>query len=170
MLTLVGYRPTFSLVGAFLVSERLIELVRPVVESLGCIFWGLEYYGGGSRHQATVRIYIDHAEGVNVDHCAQVSRQVSSVFDVEDPIRGEYTLEVSSPGLDRPLYTLEQYQQFVGEQVKVKLRAPFEGRRQFNGVLAGVEGDEVVVQVDDNDYLLPIESIDRANVVPTFEK
>src|SRR5690606_26575313 len=86
----------------------------------------------------------------------------------EDPIANEYNLEVSSPGMDRPLYTLAQFAEFAGEQVKVRLREPFEGRRQFSGLLTGIEGDEVKVGVEDEEYLLPIESIDKANVCPGY--
>jgi len=104
-----------------------------------------------------------------VDDCATVSRQISAILDVEDPIAGEYMLEVSSPGMDRPLFTLDQFRRFSGEQVKIRLRSPFEGRRNFKGALIGVEGDEVVVAVDEHEYLLPIELIDKAQVIPRFE-
>lgn len=147
-------------------EQQLIDLVAPVAEALGYELWGLELHSPGKS--AVVRIYIDSDAGVNVDDCAKVSRQVSSVFDVEDPIAGEYTLEVSSPGMDRPLFTLEQFRQFIGERVKIRLRSMFEGRRKLSGILAGVEGDEVVVAVDDEEYLIPFELIDKANVVPTF--
>jgi ribosome maturation factor RimP len=147
-------------------QEQLAELIAPVVESLGCIYWGLEYMSQG-RH-STLRIFIDGENGVSLEDCANVSRQVGSVMDVEDPITGEYTLEVSSPGTDRPLYTLEHYTRYVGEQVAIRLRVPFEGRRKFAGLLSGVEGDDVRVVVDDFEYLLPIESIDKANIVPQF--
>ena len=147
-------------------QEQLHELIKPVVESLDCVLWGLEYMSQG-RH-STLRIFIDDANGVSVEDCEKVSRQVSSVMDVEDPITGEYTLEVSSPGTDRPLYTVEQYTRFVGEQVAIRLRVPFEGRRKFSGLLSGVEADDVKVVVDDFEYLLPIESIDKANIIPQF--
>lgn len=149
-------------------SAQLIELLEPVVESLGCQLWGLEFHSSG-RGRSTLRIYIEKSGGVGLSDCEKVSRQVSSVMDVEDPIQGEYTLEVSSPGLARPLYTLEQFQQFVGELVKVKLRVPFEGRKSFTGLLTGLEEDEVKVLVGEDEYVLPIESIDKANVVPRFE-
>ncbi|HAB64212.1 MAG TPA: ribosome maturation factor RimP, partial [Pseudomonas sp.] len=93
----------------------------------------------------------------------------SGVLDVEDPISSDYTLEVSSPGMDRPLFTLEQYEAHVGEQVKIKLRSPFEGRRNFQGLLRGIEAQDVVVLVDDHEYLLPIDMIDKANIIPRFE-
>jgi len=104
-----------------------------------------------------------------VDDCAIVSRQISGVLDVEDPISSEYTLEVSSPGMERPLFTIEQFASFAGEQVKIKLRSPFDGRRNFQGLLRGVEEQDVVVQVDDHEYLLPIDLIDKANIIPTFD-
>ncbi|MGH1470872.1 MAG: ribosome maturation factor RimP [Cellvibrionaceae bacterium] len=149
-------------------SKLLTELLEPVVVSLGCELWGLEFHSSG-RGRSTLRIYIEKKDGVGLSDCEKVSRQVSSVMDVEDPIPGEYTLEVSSPGLARPLYTLEQYQQYVGEHVKLKLRAPFEGRKIFTGLLTGLEEDEVKVLVDEHEYVLPIESIDKANVAPRFE-
>lgn len=147
--------------------DELRALIEPVVESLGCELWGLEYLTQG-RH-ATLRLFIDKEDGVLVEDCALVSRQVSAVMDVEDPIAGEYDLEVSSPGADRSLYTLEQYKRYIGERVKVQLRVPFEGRRKFTGLLSAVESDDIVVAVDQNEYLLPIGSIDKANIIPTFK-
>jgi ribosome maturation factor RimP len=148
-------------------EDRLKAMIAPVVEALGCKFWGLEYLSSGRN--ALLRIYIDRAEeGVTVDDCEKVSRQVSSLMDVEDPISGEYTLEVSSPGLERPLYTLDQFQRYVGEDVAVRLRFPYEGRRKFKGRLNGVEGEDIVLVVDDHEYLFPVDSIEKANVVPRF--
>lgn len=147
--------------------EQLQALLAPVVEALGYTCWGIEYISQG-RH-SLLRIFIDKEEGVLVEDCEIVSRQVSSVLDVEDPIAVEYTLEVSSPGMDRPLFTLEQFAKHAGEQVKIKLRIPFEGRRNFQGLLRGVEEQDVVVQVDDHEFLLPIDSIDKANIIPSFD-
>lgn len=147
-------------------ESLLAGYVTPVAEALGYELWGIEYLSHGK--QSVVRIYIDSPNGVDVDDCAKVSRQVSGIFDVEDPIMGEYTLEVSSPGMDRPLFTLEQFRQYVGEQVKVRLRTSFEGRRKFSGRMTGIEGDDVVVAVDDTEYLLPFDLIDKANIIPSF--
>ena len=144
----------------------LNELLQPVVESMGFEFWGLEYLQG---RQSTLRIYIDHANGITVDDCARVSRQVGSVMDVEDPISHDYLLEVSSPGMDRPLFRLEQYQKSVGETLELRLRMPFDGRRKFKGVLRGIEDTDIVLLVDDHEYLLPIELIDKAHIVPKFD-
>lgn len=149
-------------------QEQLQALLAPVVASLDCELWGLEYLSQG-RH-STLRVYIevDNDLGVTVEDCEKVSRQISSVMDVEDPIAGEYTLEVSSPGMARPLFTLEQFALYPGEQVSLRLRVPFEGRRNFTGLLNGVEGDDVRVVVDDEEFLLPIESIEKANINPRF--
>ena len=144
----------------------LLDLIRPVVEALDLELWGIEYVSHAK--QTLVRIYIDSPKGVDVDHCAAVSRQVSSVFDVEDPISGEYTLEVSSPGMARPLFTLEQYVKHVGDVVKVRLRVAYDGRRNFSGQLVGVENEDVVLVVDDHEYLLPFDLIDKATIVPQF--
>ena len=142
-------------------------LLAPVIEALGYECWGLEFLSQG-RH-SLLRIYIDHADGILVEDCEKVSRQVSGVLDVEDPISNEYTLEVSSPGMDRPLFALEQFAKHAGELVKIKLRSPYEGRRNFQGSLRGVEEQDVVVLVDDHEYLLPIDLIEKANIVPRFD-
>ena len=147
--------------------EQLQAMLAPVVESLGYECWGVEFISQG-RH-SLLRVYIDHANGILVDDCEAVSRQVSAVLDVEDPISSEYTLEVSSPGMDRPLFTLEQFAKHVGEQVKIKLRSPFDGRRNFQGLLRGGEDQDVVVLVDDHEFLLPIDLIDKANIIPRFD-
>ncbi|WP_207062358.1 ribosome maturation factor RimP [Motiliproteus sp. SC1-56] len=147
-------------------SEQLEALVAPVVSGLGYELWGIDYLSQG-RH-TVLRIYIDAEAGIDVDDCANVSRQLSGVLDVEDPIQGEYTLEISSPGMDRPLFTLDHFRRYAGYRVQIRLRSPFEGRRNFSGLLKGVEEDEVIVEVDEHEYLLPIDSIDKANVVPQF--
>ncbi|MFK7977683.1 MAG: ribosome maturation factor RimP [Halioglobus sp.] len=147
-------------------DQQITQMLRATVEALGYELWGIEYLSQG-RH-SLVRVYIDREEGINVDDCAQVSEQVSAVLDVEDPITGEYTLEVSSPGMDRLLFELEQYSAYVGEVVEMKLRSAFEGRRNFKGVLKGIEGEDIVVQVDDHEYLLPHSAVDKARVHPAI--
>ncbi|WP_328184783.1 ribosome maturation factor RimP [Marinobacter sp. OP 3.4] len=148
--------------------NKLEEILRPVVEGLGYELWGIEFRSQG-RH-SLLRLFIDDPQdGISVEDCEKVSRQVSGVLDVEDPIANEYTLEVSSPGMDRPLFYLDQFEDWAGHQVNIRLRMAFEGRRRFQGVLKGIEGGDVVVVVDDHEYLLPFESIDKANIVPVFE-
>jgi ribosome maturation factor RimP len=147
--------------------EQLQAMLAPVIEALGYECWGIEFISQG-RH-SLLRVYIDHANGILVEDCETVSRQVSGILDVEDPISNEYTLEVSSPGMDRPLFTLEQFARHAGEMVKIKLRSPYEGRRNFQGLLRGVEEQDVVVLVDEHEYLLPVEQVEKANIIPRFD-
>ena len=149
-------------------TERQIQdLIEQTVTALGCSVWGIEYLSQG-RH-SKLRIYIDKEDGVSVDDCAAVSRQVEQLLDVEDIIRQEYTLEVSSPGMDRILFSEHQYQDSIGETVDVRLNFPFEGRKHFIGLLTNFEDAEAHVLIDEEEYLLPIENIQRARVVPQFE-
>ena len=152
-------------------SEQLQQLLEPVVTALGCELWGIDVLPQGK--QSLLRIFIDKKDGIGVEDCERVSRQVSSLMDVEDPISGEYTLEVSSPGSDRPLYTMAQFEAFIGEDISVKLRFPYEGRRNFKGRLKGIESkgveeNDVVVEVDSHEYLFPFDSVEKANVIPRF--
>ncbi|RLA45441.1 MAG: ribosome maturation factor RimP [Gammaproteobacteria bacterium] len=146
--------------------DKLVLLVEPVVEAMGLTLWGVEFFVRGKT--SMLRVYIDHEDGVGVGDCERVSRQLSSVFDVEDPIHGEYTLEVSSPGLDRPLFTPAQYRGFIGETINVKLRFPFEGRRSFKGKLEAIEAGDIVLNVDQHEYSFPFESVEKARVIPHF--
>jgi ribosome maturation factor RimP len=145
-------------------DQQIVDLLETTVGALGFDLWGVEYVSQG-RH-SVVRIYIDSPKGITVDDCAAVSRQVGSILDVEDPITGEYTLEVSSPGMDRLLFKLEQYSRYVGEVLELRLRSAFEGRRKYKGILKGIEGEDVVVQVDNHEYLLPYGAIEKARVHP----
>ena len=145
-------------------DEKLQALLQPTVEAMGFELWGMEHLSQG-RH-SLLRLYIDSENGVTAENCAEVSRQIGGVMDVEDPITGEYTLEVSSPGIDRLLFRLDQYLAYVGEWVELRLRVPFEGRRKFNGTLKGIEGEDVIVQVDNHEFLLPHGAIDKAQVKP----
>jgi ribosome maturation factor RimP len=147
-------------------EQRLTELLTPTVEAAGFELLGVEFVSAG-RH-STLRLYIDHPEGVNVDHCAVVSREVGAILDVEDPIPNEYNLEVSSPGLDRPLFTSEHFAKVIGQKVEVKLAIPQDGRRRFKGALIAIEDDMLVIEVDGKPYRLLMDNVDKANVVPVF--
>ncbi|RZO20730.1 MAG: ribosome maturation factor RimP [SAR92 clade bacterium] len=148
-------------------DSRIRQLLQPVVEALGCELWGVDLQTGAKTK--LLRIYIDKDNDlVGIEDCERVSRQASSILDVEDVINGEYILEVSSPGMDRPLYEIGQYEKYVGEDISLRLRFPYEGRRNFKGRLTGVDGDEIILVVTDHEYLFPVEGIEKANVVPRF--
>ena len=115
-----------------------------------------------------MRLFIDKEGGVTVDECADVSRQVSAVLDVEDPIADKYNLEVSSPGLDRPLFTLAQYTRYVGQEIVVHLRIPVADRRKWQGELTKIENDMITLIVDKQEQVLAFGNIQKANVVPKF--
>ena len=146
-------------------EQELEALLTPTVRGLGCEIWGIEYRPRG-RGRTTLRLFIDSATGVGIDDCERVSQQVGALLDVEDPIVDSYRLEVSSPGLDRVLFRREQYEASVGEQVQVRLAFPFEGRRHFEGRLAGVLGKDVLLRDDDIEYSLPLQQIQRTRIVP----
>jgi len=147
-------------------SKQLTELLQPLVEDLGYEFVGLEYTGQGKN--AVLRIYIDHADGIGLGDCSQVSHEVAALLDVEDPIAGHYNLEISSPGLDRPLFTPEQYQRFAGEQVKLNLFAPEQGRRKFSGRILEVQGETLKLEQDGVEYALNFNNIASARLVPDY--
>ena len=141
-------------------------VVAPVVESLGYELVGVEYLMQG--HHGLLRVYIDTEDGVTLDDCSRVSHQLSGVLDVEDVIRGSYQLEISSPGLDRPLFTKEHFQRFTGHKAKLKLSVPLNGQRKFRGTLCGVENDQLVLDTGEEELRLPLSSIDKANLIPEF--
>ncbi len=148
-------------------EDKLTEMLRPAVEETGKELLGVEFISAGKH--SVLRIYIEHKNGITVDDCAEVSRQVSAVLDVEDPISTEYNLEVSSPGLDRPLFNKSHYEAIIGETVNVKLSIPLNGRRKFKGKLLAIEGDDIIVVVDGEDYSLNINNIEKGNLVPRFD-
>lgn len=147
-------------------EQKLTELLRPAVEETGKSLLGVEFISAGNN--SILRLFIDHENGINVDDCAEVSRQVGAVLDVEDPISSEYNLEVSSPGVDRPLFELAHFQEVIGETVNLKLSMPLNGRRKFKGPLVGIENDTLIVEVDGIDYELVISNVDKANLVAKF--
>ena len=150
-------------------TEHLNELLKPLVEDLGYEFVGLEL--SGPRH-ALLRIYIDHARanGVTLSDCERVSREAAALLDVEDPIQSSYRLEISSPGLDRPLFSLEQYESHQGEKVKLALHLPVAGRRRIRGVITAVDGDLLKLVDEDGESLdIPFSSIARGRIMPDYD-
>ncbi len=140
-------------------------MIAAPVEALGYELVGIEFIRG---RQSTLRIYIDSEDGITVDDCADVSHQVSAVMDVEDPITVAYSLEVSSPGLDRPLFSAAQYTQFIGEEVSVVLRIATQNRRKWQGIIKTVDGEMITVTVEGKDEVFALSNIQKANLVPHF--
>ena len=125
---------------------------------------GIEFQG--STQHGTLRVYIDHENGIGVDDCVAISHQISAILDVEEPIQQAYDLEVSSPGINRPLFKAQDYEQYSGHSAKIKMAVPLNGRRNFKGVLQGViDSRSVQIMVDNEGYDLPISDIAKANLV-----
>lgn len=148
-------------------EQEINELVEMTVEAAGCAIWGVEYQAAGKRSR--LRVYIDKPGGVSIGDCERVSHGLGDLLDLEGVIGGSYDLEVSSPGLDRILFNAGQYASHVGETVDVRLNFPFEGRRRFVGLLAGVEDGQALVRIEDEEYMLPLENIQRTRVIPAFD-
>jgi len=144
-------------------TSVLTALIEPVISAMGYKLWGVEYLGQGKH--SILRVYLDKTGGVDIEDCAKASRQISSLLDVEDPISGEYTLEVSSPGLDRVLFNLGQFQEYAGYHAKIRLTESFEGQRNFTGQIKTVRDDEIVLIIGDEEYSLPYELIEKANLI-----
>ena len=147
-------------------KEALIRLLEPTIERLGFELADLELKLGG--RDGMLRIFIDKPDGIDIDDCEAVSRQVSAILDVEDPLPGHYTLEVSSPGMDRTLTKPAHFQRFMGENVRVKLRFPVDGRRNFRGELKSADEEKIEVEVDGQSFSLPLKTIESARLVPTY--
>jgi ribosome maturation factor RimP len=147
-------------------ETKLVEMLTAPVEALGFDLWGIEYVHAG-RH-SILRVFIDSDKGVFIEDCAQTSRQVSAVLDVEDPITTEYTLEVSSPGVDRPLFTAAQYQAYIGQDAKVQLTMPVAGSRNLKGAISKVEGQMLTLTVDGKDLIVALDNIRKGNVIGKF--
>ncbi len=147
-------------------AGKLDAIIEPAVAALGYELVGVEFLPQG-RH-SVLRVYIDSEAGIRVEDCERVSHQISGVLEVEDPISGQYTLEVSSPGLDRPLFKAEHYQRFAGSEVKLRLIRPLDGQRKFRGVLHGMREDAVVIEVEGQEITLPLADIEKANLVPKW--
>ena len=147
-------------------ERQLTEMLESPVEASGYELVGLEFIRAGEH--STLRIYIDSENGINVDDCAEVSHQVSAVLDVEDPISVAYNLEVSSPGLERPLFKTEHYQQFIGHEVSIVLKMAMDNRRKWKGVIHSAEGESIIITVDGKDEEFALSNISKANLIPKF--
>lgn len=147
------------------VDPVLQERIKTLLCSMGYELVGCELFPQG--RQMVFRVYIDSPKGVTLDDCSQVSHQISAMMDVEDPIQGRYNLEVSSPGIDRPLFEIEHYRKYIGKRVKIRLQSSINQRRQYKGVLQRIEGEDIYLLVDElaNEVKLPFSAIEKANLI-----
>ena len=148
--------------------QKLNELLQPLVEDLGYEFIGLEY-NPNPKH-SMLRIYIDHENGVGIQDCETVSRETAALLDVKDPIKSRYNLEVSSPGLDRPLFTPAHFSEFTGSEVQINLFAPQDGRRKFSGPILSAGESSVNIEQDGSEVTLDYDNIAKAKLIPDYEK
>ena len=144
-------------------DKALWRMLEPTVIGLGYELVNLEYRSGAN---GLLRVFIDGPQGIGLEDCEKVSEQVSALLDVEDPLPGHYTLEVSSPGSDRVLRKPEHFTRFAGERIKVLLKTPRDGRRRFTGTLKGISGETVEMEVDGQPVRLELNWIERAQLAP----
>jgi ribosome maturation factor RimP len=143
-------------------AQKIADLLNPAVSALGYELLGVEFLSQGKH--SLLRVYIDSDNGIGIEDCENASRQISAVLDVEDPVSSQYSLEVSSPGLDRPLFTAEQFARFVGEHAVIKLHAQVEGRRKLSGKILAVEGQTITFAVDGDKLDVELNDIQKANL------
>ena len=149
-------------------ADKIVALINPVIEDMGYELLGVEYVASGKH--SILRLYIDSEQGIGVDDCEAVSRQVSAIMDVEDPIAGQYSLEVSSPGIERPLFTLAHYQRFLGHDISLRLFRPIGGRRKFTGSIGSIsEVNETIELVTElGPVIIVFNLIDKAHIVAEY--
>lgn len=145
-----------------MIQNEIEQMLKPLVEDLGYELWGCEYLSQG-RH-SLLRIYIDKDAGIGIEDCEKVSRQISAMLDVEDPISGNYSLEISSPGIPRPLFNKEQYARYLGQAVQLKLFKPIKGSRKLAGIIMTVNDDILVLGVGDEQLEVQFSQIVKANL------
>jgi len=145
------------------VQQELDKLIRSTINGLGYELWGYEYRP--QTESALLRIFIESKQGISVEDCSIVSRQIGAALDVDDLIPIAYILEVSSPGIDRVLFDADQYQRYLDENIKIRTRIPINGRRNFKGKMVAVSEDDVTVEIDNLDYDIPFDTVDRARVL-----
>ena len=146
----------------YIQNQNLLDLFEPEITAMGFELLGIELIKNG--HISLLRVYIDKFEGVNIDDCVLVSQQLTGLLDVKDPIKGQYNLEVSSPGIDRPLFTDEQLKKHIGHIVMIKLREKYRGKRKITGVLEAVDNLGIIIKCNKNNEKIPSELIDKAKL------
>lgn len=160
----MGPWPTFCFRHMYKQNKKLVDLITPVVVAMEYELLGIEHLKQG--RYSLVRLYIDKEGGINLSDCESVSQQVTGILDVEDPIQGTFNLEVSSPGLDRPIFTLDQFRRHIGEKVRLNLVAKQDGQRKYSGKLKNAGDSYIVIESDMGEVTLSEDNIDSARIVP----
>lgn len=159
--------PFFILRITMAKADKITELLAPLIEEMGYEYVGMEYLRQPGSD--TLRIYIDEPDrGVQLEDCEKVSHEVSAILDVEDPISGQYMLEISSPGLDRPLFTTDHYNRFAGEMADIRLIAPVDGRRKFKCKIVQADEQNITVEQDGETVELPLQNVVKARLIPAL--
>jgi len=150
------------------IADKVLSIINPSIQDLGYELLGVEYVPSGKH--SILRLYIDSEDGIGVDDCEIVSRQVSAIMDVEDPITGQYNLEVSSPGIERPLFVVAHYMRFLGHDVRLRTFRPIEGRRNFTGAIGSVseKSNSLELVTELGPVTLDLDLIEKANLVAHF--
>lgn len=150
------------------IADKVLSIINPSIQDLGYELLGIEYVSSGKH--SILRLYIDSEDGIGVDDCEIVSRQVSAIMDVEDPISGQYNLEVSSPGIERPLFVVAHYMRFLGHDVRLRTYRPIEGRRNFTGAIGSVseKSNSLELVTELGPVTLDLDLIEKANLVAHF--
>ena len=162
----MGLEPTFYFRLMHRQNQAFIDLFEPELAALGYELLGVELSRSGNG--SLLRIYIDKDDGITIDDCVLVSQQLTGILDVEDPTSGNYELEVSSPGVDRPLFTLAQIERFVGSPIKLRLHTKLDGRRNISAVLISVENENLILDSDNEELVVPFNMIERARLIPEY--
>jgi ribosome maturation factor RimP len=145
-----------------MMQDELLQLLSPTVNDMGYELWGCEYLSQGKH--SLLRIYIDKADGIGIEDCQEVSRQISALLDVEDPIPGNYSLEISSPGIPRPLFSSWQYQRYIGQAVQMKTFKPVNGKRKLSGIIVSASENAVILDINNDHQELLFSNIVKANL------
>ena len=145
-----------------MIQDEIEQLLKPTIDSMGYELWGCEYLAQGKH--SLLRVYIDKEDGIGIEDCEQVSRQVSAILDVEDPISGNYSLEVSSPGIPRPMFRNWQYQRYIGQVAHIKLFKPVAGTRKFTGIIMTANEGTLVLDINGVQQDFLFSNIAKANL------
>lgn len=145
-----------------MIKDELIALLAPTITDMGYELWGCEYLSQGKH--SLLRIYIDKEEGIGIEDCQEVSKQVSALLDVDDPIPGNYSLEISSPGIPRPLFNSEHYTRYLGQEAQIKTVKPVNGKRKLLGIIVSASESSVILDINNEHVELLYSNIVKASL------